>query len=49
MHYDFTQFGLDRNQGGMALNLRTSMIVDPRGWENSSDDGGGTEENRRAR
>jgi hypothetical protein len=30
VHYDFTQFGLDRNQGGMALNLRTSMIVDPR-------------------
>jgi len=29
VHYDFTQFGLDRNQGGMALNLRTSMIVDP--------------------
>jgi hypothetical protein len=30
VHYDFTQFGLDRNQGGMALSLRTSMIVDPR-------------------
>ena len=29
VHYDFTQFGLDRNQGGMALNLRTSLIVDP--------------------
>jgi hypothetical protein len=29
VHYDFTQFGLDRNQGGMAMNLRTSMIVDP--------------------
>src|SRR5438094_7128525 len=29
VHYDFTQFGLDRNQGGLALNLRTSMIVDP--------------------
>ena len=29
VHYDFTQFGLDRSQGGMALNLRTSMIVDP--------------------
>ena len=23
VHYDFTQFGLDRNQGGLALNLRT--------------------------
>jgi len=29
VHYDFTQFGLDRNQGGLALNLRTSLIVDP--------------------
>jgi hypothetical protein len=29
VHYDFTQFGLDKSQGGMALNLRTSMIVDP--------------------
>jgi hypothetical protein len=29
VHYDFTQFGLDRSQGGFALNLRTSLIVDP--------------------
>ena len=29
VHYDFTQFGLDRNQGGLALNLHTSLIVDP--------------------
>ena len=29
VHYDFTQFGLDRSQGGVTLNLRTSMIVDP--------------------
>ena len=29
VHYDFTQFGLDRSQGTMALNLRTSLIVDP--------------------
>jgi hypothetical protein len=29
VHYDFTQFGLDRSQGGMAFNLRTSQIVDP--------------------
>ena len=29
VHYDFTQFGLDRSQGGFALNLRISMIVDP--------------------
>src|SRR6476660_3111686 len=29
VHYDFTQFGLDRSQGAQALNLRTSMIVDP--------------------
>src|SRR5438105_7867603 len=29
LHYDFTQFGLDRSQGRLALNLRTSMIVDP--------------------
>src|SRR6266849_1283449 len=28
VHYDFTQFGLDRSQGAMALNLRTSLIVD---------------------
>jgi hypothetical protein len=29
VHYDFTQFGLDRNQGGVPMNLRTSLIVDP--------------------
>jgi hypothetical protein len=29
VHYDFTQFGLDRSQGGFELNLRTSLIVDP--------------------
>jgi hypothetical protein len=29
VHYDFTQFGLDRSQGEFALNLRTSLIVDP--------------------
>src|ERR671922_191492 len=30
VHYDFTQFGLDRSQGGgLNLNLRTSLIVDP--------------------
>ena len=29
VHYDFSQFGLDRSQGVMALNLRTSLIVDP--------------------
>ena len=29
VHYDFTQFGLDRNQNAMASNLRTSLIVDP--------------------
>src|SRR5215510_13865829 len=29
VHYDFTQFGLDRNQSAHALNLRTSLIVDP--------------------
>ena len=29
VHYDFTQFGLDRNQATLASNLRTSMIVDP--------------------
>ena len=31
VHYDFTQFGLDRSQGGGAVNLRTSMITDPPG------------------
>ena len=29
VHYDFTQFGLDRNQNAMATNLRTSLITDP--------------------
>ncbi|MEE2637616.1 MAG: hypothetical protein VYE68_10320 [Acidobacteriota bacterium] len=29
VHYDFTQFGLDRSQATMADNLRTSLIVDP--------------------
>jgi hypothetical protein len=30
VHYDFTQFGLDRSQGRLAPNLRTSLIVDPK-------------------
>jgi hypothetical protein len=29
VHYDFTQFALDRSQSALALNLRTSLIVDP--------------------
>jgi hypothetical protein len=29
VHYDFTQFQLDRNQNKLASNLRTSMIIDP--------------------
>ena len=29
VHYDFTQFGLDRNQSPFSRNLRTSLIVDP--------------------
>jgi hypothetical protein len=29
VHYDFTQFGLDRSQSPLALNLRTSLIVNP--------------------
>ena len=29
VHYDFTQFGLDKSQSPRALNLRTSLIVDP--------------------
>jgi len=29
VHYDFTQFGLDRSQAPVALNLRTSLIIDP--------------------
>ena len=28
VHYDFTQFGLDRSQSPFALNLRTSLIID---------------------
>src|SRR4029079_7823332 len=27
VHYDFTQFGLDRSQGPLAPNLRSSLIV----------------------
>src|SRR5262249_29812178 len=29
VHYDFTQFGLDRSQGVLAMTTRTSMITDP--------------------
>jgi hypothetical protein len=29
VHYDFSQFGLDRSQSMHSLNLRTSLIVDP--------------------
>ncbi len=29
VHYDFSQFGLDRSQATLAKNLRTSLIVDP--------------------
>ena len=29
VHYDFTQFGLDRSQATLARSLRTSLIVDP--------------------
>jgi hypothetical protein len=29
VHYDFTQFGLDRSQSALAKSLRTSMIIDP--------------------
>src|SRR5262245_42815495 len=29
VHYDFTQFGLDRSQSTMAHSLRTSLIFDP--------------------
>ena len=29
VHYDFTQFGLDRNQSNHLSAVRTSMIVDP--------------------
>jgi hypothetical protein len=29
VHYDFTQFALDRNQSAHATNLRTSLITDP--------------------
>ena len=29
VHYDFTQFGLDRSQSALARNRRTSLIVDP--------------------
>lgn len=29
VHYDFTQFGLDKSQHTIVQNLRTSLIVDP--------------------
>ena len=29
VHYDFTQFGLDRSQSALASSLRTSLIFDP--------------------
>jgi hypothetical protein len=29
VHYDFSQFGLDKNQNTLARTLRTSLIVDP--------------------
>ena len=29
VHYDFTQFGLDRSQAPLPANLRTSLIFDP--------------------
>src|SRR6185295_11858400 len=29
VHYDFGQYGLDRSQGVVAPNRRTSLIVDP--------------------
>jgi hypothetical protein len=29
VHYDFSQFGLDRSQSKYTYNLRTSLIVDP--------------------
>src|SRR5215831_20845767 len=29
VHYDFTQFGLDRSQSAHSLNLRTSSSMDP--------------------
>ena len=29
VHFDLTQFGLDKSQSSIALNLRTSLIVDP--------------------
>ncbi len=29
VHYDFTQFGLDRSQNTFAYDLRTSLITDP--------------------
>ena len=29
VHYDLTQFGLDRSQSAYARNLRTSLVVDP--------------------
>ena len=50
VHYDFTQFGLDRSQATMASNLRTSLIVDPPdGQAAGTERPGGGRRRRRAR
>ena len=47
VHYDFTQFGLDRSQSPRAENLRTSLIVDPPGWAVTRGECRGPETSRR--
>ena len=49
VHYDFTQFGLDRSQGTWAPNLRTSLIVDPPDGKIPPADRRGTEAGSRSR
>jgi len=48
VHYDFSQFGLDRAQAKLAWNRRTSMIVGPEGTH-SAPDAGSPKETRRSR
>ena len=47
VHYDFTQFGLDKSQSALTRNLRTSLIVDPPERNTSTGDRRGTAACRR--
>ena len=49
VHYDFGQFGLERSQGVVAPNKRTSLIVDPPDGQDSAGHRRGPEEGRGTR